>query len=158
MNRAKWIWLAYKCGAANNELPVLIAKFGDIESIYNASYDEYMSAGISERLCEDLSDKSLDPIMPTLKYCEKVKVGVMCYDDEKYPMSLRSLKDPPAVLFYRGNLPSLNKSLCISIVGTRSMSEYGMRAAYKIGYEVATSGAVVVSGMALGIDGIEAGR
>ena len=34
------------------------------------------------------------------------------------------------------------------------MSEYGMRSAYKIAYEVASSGAIVVSGMALGIDGI----
>jgi DNA processing protein len=53
-----------------------------------------------------------------------------------------------------GTLPDFNKELCISVVGTRNMSEYGMRAAYKIAYEIASAGAVVVSGMALGIDGI----
>lgn len=154
MNRVKWIWLAHKCGVANNELPTIIERFGNIESIYEATYDDYLAAGISERLCEDLSDKSLEPIESTLGYCQKMNVGVLCYDDPKYPMSFRALKDPPAVLYYLGSLPDLNRSLCISMVGTRSMSEYGMRAAYKIGYEVAASGAVVVSGMALGIDGI----
>ena len=36
------------------------------------------------------------------------------------------------------------------------MSEYGMRAAYKISYEIASSGAIIVSGMALGIDSVAA--
>lgn len=154
MNSAKWIWLAEKCGAASKELSQLIEKFGNIENIYGASYDDYVAAGISERLCEDLSDKSFDSITHIISYCQRERIGVLAYDNEKYPMSLRSLKDPPAVLYYQGKLPNLNRSLCISMVGTRSMSEYGMRAAYKIGYEVASSGAVVVSGMALGIDGI----
>jgi DNA protecting protein DprA len=58
------------------------------------------------------------------------------------------------VLYYVGKLPDFNRNLCIAVVGTRKMSEYGMRSAYKIAYEVSAAGAVVVSGMALGIDGI----
>ena len=154
MNRAKWIWLGEKCGVASKEISQLIEKFGDIDKIYDASYEDYIAAGISERLSEDLSDKSFGPMEYILNYCQRARVGILAYDNERYPMSLRSLKDPPAVLYYKGNLPDLNRSLCISLVGTRNMSEYGMRAAYKIGYEVASSGAVVVSGMALGIDGI----
>ena len=154
MDKSKWIWLAHKCGVASKELPQLIEKLGDIEKIYSADYEQYIEMGISERLSEDLSDKSMSAIMPIINYCRNARIGVLCYDDENYPMSLRALKDPPAVLYYKGRLPSLNKRLCISMVGTRKMSEYGMRAAYKIAYEVASSGAVVVSGMALGIDGI----
>ena len=154
MDKSKWLWLAHKCGPASKELPQLIEKLGDIERIYAADYEQYIAIGISERLSEDLSDKSMTAIMPTINYCRNARVGVICYDDENYPMSLRALKDPPAVLYYKGRLPNLNKRLCISMVGTRNMSEYGMRAAYKIAYEVASSGAVVVSGMALGIDGI----
>ena len=154
MKRSKWLWLAHKCGPASKEILTLIEKLGNIDKIYDATYEEYIETGISERLCEDLCDKSFDPIIPIMDYCASARVGILCYDNEKYPMSLRALKDPPAVLYYKGNLPDLNRSLCISIVGTRKMSEYGMKAAYKIAYEVAASGAVVVSGMALGIDGI----
>lgn len=154
MNKSKWIWLASKCGIASKELPRLIEKLGEIEKIYSADYDQYLETGVSERLCEDLCDKSLTYATQILNYCHSARVGILCYDDERYPMSLRALADPPAVLYYKGNLPDLNKRLCISMVGTRYMSEYGMRAAYKISYEVASSGAVVISGMALGIDGI----
>ena len=154
MNKSEWIWLAEKCGAASKELTRLIEKFGNIKEIFEADYESYIESGISERLSEDLCDKDLTAAARICEYCRKAGVGVLCYSDERYPMSLRTLQNPPAVLYYQGKLPDLNRNLCISMVGTRSMSEYGMRAAYKIGYEVASSGAVVVSGMALGIDGI----
>ncbi len=150
----KWIWLAEMCGAGSTELLRLIEKLKGIDEIFDADYDEYCEAGVSERLSEDLCDKDLGKAMKILAYCQSAGVGVLTYDCESYPVSLRSLKDPPAVLYCAGKLPDLNKSLCISIVGTRTMSEYGMKAAYKIAYEVASTGAVVVSGMALGVDGI----
>ena len=151
---AMWIWLAQKCGVASKELLTLIDGFESIEKIYEADYDTYADMGVSERLCEDLCDKSLDEANGIIARCQSLKAGILCYDDQKYPSALRSIKDPPAVLYYSGILPDFNKSLCISVVGTRKMSEYGMRAAYKISYELACSGALVVSGMALGVDGV----
>jgi DNA processing protein len=157
MNKtAKWIWLAQKCGQGSTEALHLIESFESIDDIYRADYDAYVASGVSERLSEDLADKSLDAAMAIQLSCQMGKAGVLCYDDERFPSSLRSLKDPPLVLYYVGKLPDFNKALCVAMVGTRSMTEYGMRAAYKIAYEIASSGAVVVSGMALGIDGISA--
>ncbi len=153
-NTAKWIWLASHCGAGSTEINSLIEKFGSIQEIYRAEFDDYMYAGISERLAGALSDKSLDSVYSIIEYCSKSGIGILCYDDSKYPSSLRSLKDPPALLYYAGTLPEFNRELCISVVGTRKMSEYGMRAAYKIAYETAAAGAVIVSGMALGIDSV----
>lgn len=151
---AMWIWLAQKCGVASKELLILIERFESIEKIYEADYDAYAATGVSERLCEDLCDKSLDEANGIISRCQVLRAGILCYDDQKYPSALRSIKDPPAVLYYSGILPDFNKSLCISVVGTRKMSEYGMRAAYKISYELACSGVIVVSGMALGVDGV----
>jgi DNA processing protein len=155
-NTSKWIWLAEKCGQGSSEVLHLLEGFESVGDIYSADYDAYVGAGLSERLAEDLSDKSLDSAMSIQRMCQMSRIGVLCYDDEKFPSSLRSLKNPPLVLYYTGRLPDFNKALCVAMVGTRSMSEYGMRAAYKIAYEIASSGAVVVSGMALGIDGISA--
>ena len=156
-NEAKWIWLAQHCGVASNEMISVVEKIGSIRDIYLADYETYIECGISERLAEKLSDKSLESAYTIIKRCNELGAGILCYSDEAYPKSLRSLKDPPAVLYYAGKLPDLNSHLCIATVGTRKMSEYGMRSAYKIAYEVAASGAVIVSGMALGIDAVCAG-
>ncbi len=156
-NTAKWVWLATRCGAGSTEIVPLLEKLGSIKDIYRADFDEYIRFGISERMADLLSDKALDEVYSIIEYCSKARVGILCYDDAKYPSSLRSLKDPPAVLYYAGTLPSFNRELCISVVGTRKMSEYGMRAAYKIAYETAGAGAVIVSGMALGIDSVASG-
>lgn len=153
-NSLKWIWLAEKCGYGSSEVLSLVEAFKSIEVIYGADFDAYADAGISERLAEDLCDKSLTRATHILRTCQATAVRVLCYDDADFPTSLRSLKNPPAVLYCKGKLPDLNRELCISVVGTRKMSEYGMRAAYKIAYEVASAGAVVISGMALGIDGV----
>ena len=153
---AKWIWFAEKCGVGSTDLMTIFEKFGSIKDVYLADYDEYIERGLGERFAETLSDKSLDSAYSIMKYCEVTGVGILTYSDENYPKSLRSLKDPPAVLYYVGKLPDFNKCLCIAAVGTRKMSEYGMRSAYKIAYETAASGAIVISGMALGIDAVAA--
>lgn len=152
----KWIWLAEKCGAGSMELARLIENFDSIGEIYLADYDTLVERGCSEHLAEKLADKGLDRAYKIVEDCEKHGVDVITYDDVRYPKSLASIKDPPAVLYCKGRLPSLNGELCISVVGTRSMSEYGMRTAYKIAYEIASSGAIVVSGMAFGIDAVAA--
>ena len=153
---AQWIWFAEKCGVGSTDLMTIFEKFGSIKDVYLADYDEYIERGLGERFAETLSDKSLDGAYSIMKYCEITGVGILTYSDEGYPQSLRSLKDPPAVLYYVGKLPDFNKCLCIAAVGTRKMSEYGMRSAYKIAYETAASGAIVISGMALGIDAVAA--
>ena len=153
-NKARWIWFAQKCGIASSEMVTVLDKLGAIRDVYLADYDTYIEKGVSERLAEKLSDKSLDEAYKIIKTCEEKGAQILCYSDEGYPKSLRSLKDPPAVLYCMGKLPDLNSRLCIATVGTRKMSEYGMRSAYKIAYEIASAGAVIVSGMAFGIDAV----
>ena len=64
------------------------------------------------------------------------------------------MKKFPAVLYYKGVLPDFENDLCISVVGTRKNTIEGQRNAYNLGYGLAKGGAVVISGMAKGIDSI----
>ncbi len=155
-NVAKWIWLADRCGVGSTEMTAVLERFGSVNDVYMADYDAYISQGVGEHLSQRLADKSMQEPYSIMQFCESAGIGILTYGDSDYPKSLRSLKDPPTVLYYVGSLPDLNNNLCIAMVGTRKMSEYGMRAAYKIAYEVASSGAVVISGMALGIDSVAA--
>ena len=73
--------------------------------------------------------------------------------DSEYPPLLRECPDRPPFLFCRGVLPCLGAAT-LSIVGTRKPSLEGRRAAREFAAAAAASGLVVVSGLALGIDGI----
>lgn len=72
--------------------------------------------------------------------------------DESYPVRLRHLDDPPFVLFYHGDL-SLASKPCVAMVGMRHPSDYGSLMAQRIATYL-SSRYVIVSGLALGIDGI----
>ena len=73
--------------------------------------------------------------------------------DADYPALLFAIHDPPPVLYYRGalRLNDLNR-LSVGIVGTRSPSGYGKRWTKKLSSRLAKEGAVVISGLAAGID------
>ena len=80
-------------------------------------------------------------------------IGYLTVDDEVYPARLRELAEPPFVLFIRGDPASLSAPRSVAIVGTRRPTEPGRRIAARIADTVTRLGAVVVSGLALGIDG-----
>lgn len=68
-----------------------------------------------------------------------------------YPPQLARLPDPPTVLSVIGDLACL-QAPCVAIVGPRAASAYGLAVARSLGEELAAQGAVVVSGLARGVD------
>ena len=69
-----------------------------------------------------------------------------------YPVALRDDPEPPAVLFCRGDLTSLDRRR-VGVVGTRRGSRYGLDVATQLGERLGAAGVAVVSGLALGVDG-----
>jgi len=82
----------------------------------------------------------------------KEGIGLLPMTSPKYPASLSELTDPPSVLFWKGRYDLLTGP-AVAIVGSRRATEGGRRAAETIGRTLAGAGVIVVSGMALGIDG-----
>jgi DNA processing protein len=83
-------------------------------------------------------------------------VRIHCLErrDAEYPQLLAQIPDPPARLWLRGDAaPDLLERPSVAIVGARACSGYGRAAARLLATEAAAAGAVVVSGMARGIDG-----
>jgi DNA processing protein len=80
----------------------------------------------------------------------------VCAHSPEYPPGLGQLTDPPAVLFGRGRpgcIEDLGRGPAVTIVGTRRPTPYGTEMAYSLGRALGVTGLVVVSGLALGIDG-----
>ena len=152
-----WIWLSDALGAGSSAFRRIISLFDTPFDVFRAEETEIEQvSGLTERAKRALCDKSLERATEILDQCQREGIGILTYDEDAYPRALREIQKPPMVLYYRGNLPDFNRNLCVGVVGTRSMSAYGMRQAYKMSYELASAGALVVSGMAKGIDGVAA--
>lgn len=82
-------------------------------------------------------------------------IAAFCKCSSDYPESVRPLSDTPYVLYARGDLAVLDRcpDVAIAMVGTRRPTRVGREAARTIAAGIAQTGGVVVSGMALGIDG-----
>lgn len=150
-----WIWLAEALGPKSRDFRRLIELYDSPYELFHADELELERIpGLTQRTYEVLAQKDLSGASRILDICERSGFGILSYGDEAYPNLLRDLREPPVILYYCGTLPDFNSRLCIGMVGTRRMSAYGMQVAYKLSYELSAVNAVVVSGMAAGIDGV----
>ena len=79
--------------------------------------------------------------------------GTVSYFDAGFPERLRHIPSPPAVLWVRGELPNPEAS-AVAVVGTREPSAWGVRTAERSVEALQGTNAVIVSGLALGVDGV----
>ena len=150
-----WIWLAHRPGLSDRGRAALLQRFQDPEDIFYADRKTLAEVeGLSGTGLEALGDKSLDEAQSILKICRDKKLGILTFQDAAYPRRLRNISDPPAVLYYKGQIPDLDSCPAIAVVGTRKASAYGLTTAKRMGYQIARCGGIVVSGMAYGIDGM----
>lgn len=147
-----WIWLQRTLGAGK-DMGELLSYFGDPRKIYEAGRNNLLMSGIINRkIADSLATYSPSESYTVMKQCENNGWKIITYDDECFPSLLKGLNDSPVVLYVHGDENVLKSQFCIGIVGTRKASEYGIKAAKNISYALAKSGAVIVSGGALGID------
>ena len=81
---------------------------------------------------------------------EWAPIRILKIEDKNYPKLLKEIKEPPKVLYYRGELNPGDQ--CFAIVGTRRCSDYGKQVALEMAGDLAEAGLIIVSGLAPGID------
>lgn len=150
-----WMWLSVVCGAGSSAPDKLFKVFGaDARQIYNASPEEYRYVpGLRGETIDRLCRKNLKTAYDLIDWCKRHNVGMIPYNSEYYPNSLKIINSAPVMLYYLGMAPRINRRLSFAVVGTRKMTEYGGKQSYSMGYDLASAGAVVISGAALGVDG-----
>ncbi len=147
-----FLWLADKYPAGSDMFKRLFEKFDTVEDIYYAEKQDFLNAGFLSREIYPLLSRSLEKAQRVDEYCYKNRIGIAVWGDPNYPSYLCDINDPPVVLFYRGYLPNLDDSVAVTMVGTRSASDMGIKTAHRLSFDIATGGGIVVSGMARGID------
>lgn len=149
-----WLWLATLRGIGSIRKQILLEKFDKIpEKIFKATKQELMKIDrIGPKLAEEiLNNKDFVLINKMEKYMKMNKIKQVNFYDEEYPQQFKNMCDPPTTLFYKGDIKIANSN-CISVVGSRNATKYGLDTSYKIGKDLACNNYTVVSGMARGID------
>ena len=133
----------------------LVEHFGDAASIFKASKKELSSIeGIGEIKAKSI--KSFDDFKAAedeITFCHKHHISTLFLTDIDYPQRLLHCYDAPTLLYYRGNT-DLNTTKIISIIGTRSNTDYGKQITEQLVEGLQSQNVLIVSGLAFGIDAI----
>lgn len=131
----------------------LIAYCGSVEAVFKEKTAQLMKIpGIGKTLAETI--KSADVLHRAEKeiaFIERYKISTWFYLDKNYPQRLKNCTDGPIMIYYKGNA-ELNHPKVISVVGTRSATEYGKEMCKQLISGLVSSDVMVVSGLAYGID------
>src|SRR4051812_26759541 len=82
-----------------------------------------------------------------------MKIKTLSPDEEEFFQIISSIAHVPRILYFIGTVPS-GRLPVVAVVGTRKPTPYGKEVTFKLAYELAKKGVVIVSGLALGVDAI----
>ena len=82
-----------------------------------------------------------------------MKINIITKKHKHYPPYLSEIAHPPKQLYVLGE-PLIDYLPAVTIVGSRKLSTYGKEVTYRLAYDLAKQGITIVSGLALGADGI----
>lgn len=147
-----WLWLSMVFGVGSRRIWEAMCIYETAEEAYAALTDPECFLRLSDAELKNTQLIGIAQADALIQECEKHGIGVVGYSSEEYPPRLRHIMNPPAVLFYKGNIGCLSGTRAVTAVGTRRASEYGLRACVEICGELSGNGFTIVSGFAVGID------
>jgi len=158
-------YLSQADGLGSVRIKKLLEVFEEPQNIIKASANELTAVeGISRNTAGTITGIRKDMLRLEKQFgflekkMERMCIGAVTCMDGDYPELLKKIYDPPVILYFKGKLKEdgLNGLLdnSVSIVGTRTPSEYGKRTAENFSCELSSMGITVISGFARGIDTI----
>ncbi|MFA5410572.1 MAG: DNA-processing protein DprA [Candidatus Omnitrophota bacterium] len=133
-------------------LKKLLEYFGSPGNILKASAEKLSAvSGIGEKTAQEIASFKKEDLDKELASVKKLGLKIITQGDIDYPENLKSIYDPPIVLYVKGELKREDK-FSLGIVGSRRASYYGLNSAEKFAYGLCENSFTIVSGMARGID------
>lgn len=147
------VWLAEALGPANGKIKKLMEAYGDAEQVYKKDAKALRACSfLSMKEREALLNKEITRAKEILALCQNRGYRLITLDQPVYPDRLRNIYDPPAVLYVYGDLPDFDRELGIAAVGTRTSTRAAQAAAHLFAGALTRGGALIVSGLARGLD------
>ncbi len=150
-----WLQLALTEGIGPILIGRLVEATGNVEAACAASGALLRSVeGIGSVKSNEISEalrRAEKEVDAELARCEAAGVNLICREDGEYPELLKSISDPPVVLYVRGTLEARDLN-AVGVVGSRRCSNYGREQAVRFGAVLAGAGVGVVGGGGRGIE------
>lgn len=148
-----WVWLQSCIGYGSPKINTVLRFYPSIVDFYNGGEMEWRLCGcFTKKEFENLCTHTLEQAEKVIDKCNTLGYTILTPDMSTYPQLLKEIYDPPAVLYVDGQLPDVDNTLSIAMVGTRNATTSGKKLSYSIAFDLANSGVNVISGGALGID------
>ena len=131
----------------------LVSYCGSVENIFKkkrANLERIPGIG-ADRAAAIVSHDVFERAEKEVAFVRKHKITTLFYTDKEYPLRLRNCDDAPPLLFLKGTC-DLNAKRLVAIVGTRNSTAYGKEITEQLVADLAKYDAVIVSGLAYGID------
>ncbi len=128
--------------------------FGNLESAWkNADKQSLKEAGLQNKTIEKILEL-IQKINPNQEFekIQKLKIQLIDFESEEYPILLKEISAPPVFLYIKGQLNP--KENYFAVVGARQVTTYGKQVTDAFVRSLAMQGLTIVSGLALGIDGL----
>jgi DNA processing protein len=151
--RLSFVALHFIPGIGDYLVKQLVSYCGSAEQVFKTPKGKLLKIpGVGEISAEAIKQgDTFQDAEKELKKAERDDVEIILYTDKKYPQRLKTIEDAPALLYYKGN-QNLNVPKTVGIVGTRQATEYGKEMVERICQELVPHQALIVSGLAYGID------
>lgn len=150
-----WLTLQAIDGVGDRTILKLIQTFGSPDAVLGATLDDLVGAGCSPELAESVRrgpEASMRrQIDRQVKVVERFKIQTVTFFDRSYPARLKTIPDPPPLLYVSGSL-SPKDEVAVAIVGGRRATPSGRFITEEIAKDLAGCGVTIVSGLARGID------
>jgi DNA processing protein len=153
--RIHWAAWASVPSVGPKRIALLHEAFGNLATAWAAPDGEVRKAFLQEGKTLDTIVDARRKIHPEENWKRILVAGVnvVTIVDEEYPLLLKQIHNAPAVLFCKGTLPK-PEALLMAVVGTRVATAYGKTVTPLLVEPLVRAGIGIVSGLALGIDGL----
>ena len=152
-NRLALLALHFITGIGDYTIRQLVSYAGSAEKVFKIPKGKLMKIpGVGNVTASAIiNGKPFDQAEKELKRAEKESVELIFYIDKKYPSRLKQINDAPSLLYAKGHVDFENTKT-VGIVGTRKATDYGKACVEELVAALVPHGALIVSGLAYGID------
>ncbi len=130
----------------------LLNQFIEPEAVFKASRTSLEKLGLGADTVAYLSKPDWEQVDTDLSWLNQPGAQILLLNDGSYPALLKTIPDPPPLLFVVGDVTILQQKQ-LAMVGSRHPTPAGRETAHDFASHLAANGIVVTSGLALGIDG-----
>lgn len=149
-----WLWLTRTLGFGSGRAGCVLDAMGGAQEAWEGRESDAfrLAAGAAAAQRANRPDNTPEHCRALVQRCQKRGIRILTYDDADYPLAFSRIPDMPLVLYCTGNPRWLNEPAAVGMVGSRKPTEYGLQVAADLSGALARSGAIIVSGLAEGLD------